>query len=292
MAMFFLNEPCFFLPLVYCISSCLCVSDKCWDCHGWVTPDLWLSSPGSTSCCLEDQVTWAPALLPGMPLLSCVGITSLQARAEQLVLALSAVMLYHSVDICCCVFTQVLTLQPKPRLHKCISSFIQWLCRGSCKALPVESGSCFAGMQKPDDFSMCPAKIMPNNLVCILISQSCWEKLIHQCSDSVCLQTCLSEASASSSWAHPNCYCLPGVMGSKGHQRLSHRLEGTGARLASLCAWIRAAAASCLLPGEVFFCWKVLDSVWLFLPAGRAQSSLFFKEKVCLPPNGASIPGW
>lgn len=192
-------------------------------------------------------MTWAPALLPRMPPLSCVGITSLQARAEQLVLALSAAMLYHSVGICCCMFTQVLTLQPKPRLHKCISFFIQQLCRGSCKALPVESVSCFAGMEKPDDFSMCPAKIMPNNLVCILISQPCWEKLIHQCSDGVCLQTCLSEASASSSWAHPNCYCLPGAMGSKGHQRLSHRLEGTGACLASLCAWIRAAAASSLV---------------------------------------------
>lgn len=117
-----------------------------------------------------------------MPLLSCVGITSLQARAEQLVLALSAAMLYHSAGICCCVFTQVLTLQPKPRLHKFLSFFIQRLCRGSCEALPVESVSCFAGMQKPDDFSMCPAKIMPNNLVCILISQPCWEKLIRQCS--------------------------------------------------------------------------------------------------------------
>lgn len=75
-----------------------------------------LSSPGSSSCCLEDQVARVAGLLPVMPPLSCVGIASLRGCAERPVLALSAAMLYRSAGICCCVSTRALILQAEPRV--------------------------------------------------------------------------------------------------------------------------------------------------------------------------------
>lgn len=62
-------------------------------------------------------------LLPVMPLLSCVGITSLRGCAERPVLALSAAMLYCSAGICCCVSTRALILQAEPRVDEFLSFF-------------------------------------------------------------------------------------------------------------------------------------------------------------------------
>lgn len=89
----------------------------------------------------------------------------LRGRAGRLVLTLSAAMFCHSVGSCCSVSTRMPDLQVELRVDEFLLK--QRLCRGSCEALPAESISWFAGTQKPDDFSMCPAKIIPNNLVCI-----------------------------------------------------------------------------------------------------------------------------
>lgn len=84
-------------------------------------------------------------LLLVMPLLSYVGIMSLQACAELLVHALPAVMLYRSAGICCCVSTQALILKSEPRVDEFLS-FKQRQCRGCCEAMPGENISCFVGM--------------------------------------------------------------------------------------------------------------------------------------------------
>ena len=246
-----------------------------------------------------------------MPLLSSVGIISRQGCAEQLVLALSAVVLYHSAGICCCVSAWALILQTEPRVDEFLP-FFQRLCRGSCEALPAESISCFAGMRKPDDFSMCPAKIIPDNLVCILISQPCWEKLIHHRSPPpwavcACRHACwkvapavvgLTPAAALSAGSGR----LKATSGAPGWPGERWCCDGEGwptgwkaqqdTWLLSF-VWLAEAGYKWWLPPapspeRLSSAEQMPGSVWLFFPAGGAESLLFFKENVRLPPDGLS----
>lgn len=163
---------------------------------------------------------------------------------------------------------------------------------------------------------MCPAKIIPNNLVCISISQPCWEKLIHHHSPPLwvvcaCKHACQRVTLAAVGLTLAVAVCQEPQI--KGTSRAPGTAPGwPGKRWCSDSeSWPTGWKAQqdtwllffvCLAeagyewrpppaPSPVRFSCaeKMPSSTWLFFLAGRAESLLFFKEKVRLPPNGPSL---